>query len=282
MKYLAPYLRLMRLHQPVGILLLLWPCWWGITLASSGFPSVKLLVLFALGAIVMRSAGCIINDLADKNIDAQVTRTKNRPLATGEVPPKQAYLLLAILLAIAASILFILNDMAIILGICSLALVVIYPFMKRVTYWPQAFLGLTFNWGALMGWAAVQGSLDMPALALYAAGIFWTLGYDTIYAHQDRESDLRIGVKSTAVKLGRNTKEWLKAFYKAFAVLLVVAGYFADAKNGFFYGWFAIVAHLYWQIRTVRLDEPTDCLKKFRSNGVFGAIVFAVMLAGRI
>jgi 4-hydroxybenzoate polyprenyltransferase len=272
----------MRLHQTTGIWLLLWPCWWSIALASPYLPSLKLLVIFALGAIIMRSAGCIINDLADRKIDAQVTRTKNRPLASGEITPKQAMILLALLLLSGGALLLLLNLPTIILGISSLLLVVAYPFMKRITYWPQAFLGLTFNWGALMGWAAVSGTLGLPALLLYAAGICWTLGYDTIYAHQDKESDLLIGVKSTAVKLGSNTKSWLNRFYSSFVLLLFIAGTISSAKNGFYVIWCLIALQLYWQIKMVNLDSPDDCMRKFRANRWLGALVFLAILLAKL
>jgi 4-hydroxybenzoate polyprenyltransferase len=288
MKNLLPYIKLTRLNQPIGIWLLLWPCLWGVAFASHYVLDIKLLVLFTLGAIIMRSAGCIINDLADKDIDAQVTRTQNRPLASGELSSKQALVLLAVLLAAGLVILLMFNRITIILGISSLLLVIAYPFMKRITYWPQAFLGLTFNWGALMGWTAVTGKLELPALVLYAACICWTLGYDTIYAHQDKESDALIGVKSTALRFGEKTKTWLAAFYKIFAILLIAVPAIIFAREnyhmqgGYFLSWCLVAAHLYWQVKTVDIDDPADCLKKFRSNSWLGALVFVGILLGKI
>ena len=204
-----PYCRLARLDRPIGTMLLLWPCFWGISLAagSRSWPDLRLLALFAVGALVMRAAGCVINDIADRDFDARVARTAGRPLASGALTPLNAWLFLSALLAGGLVILLQLNRTAIILGLAALPLVGVYPFMKRITWWPQAWLGLTFNWGALMGWAAAGGGADWwPALALYGAGIVWTLGYDTIYAHQDKEDDALIGVKSSARRLGDATR----------------------------------------------------------------------------
>ena len=278
---LTPYLKLMRLHQPTGIWLLLWPCWWAIAFASQGLPDLRLLAVFALGAVLMRSAGCIINDIIDKEFDAKVERTKDRPLASGALTNLQAMILLVILLLLAGGLLLLLNRTCIILGLSSLLLVGTYPFMKRITYWPQAFLGLTFNWGALMGWAAVSGGVSLGAGLLYGAGICWTLGYDTIYAHQDKSDDKEVGVKSTAVLLGQDTKRWLKEFYKASMVLLAMAGIVTHEYTPFYYAWFIPAVHLYWQVRTVNLDDSDDCMRKFRSNTVFGALVFVAIVMGK-
>src|SRR3990170_6376909 len=221
---LRPYLRLMRADRPIGTWLLLFPCWWAVALATpaGGAPDARLLVLFALGAVVMRGAGCTYNDIVDRDIDARVARTAARPIPSGAVSVRQAWVFLALQLAIGLAILLALAPLAILLGVVSLALIAAYPFMKRITYWPQVFLGLTFNWGALMGWAAATGSLEASALALYAAGVAWTLVYDTIYAHQDKEDDALIGVKSTALKFGARTKAWVAGF-AAVSVLLLAA-----------------------------------------------------------
>lgn len=274
--------RLMRLHQPTGIWLLLWPCWWGIGFASRDLPSITLLLLFTLGAIIMRSAGCVINDLIDRNIDGNVERTKNRPLVTGEVSVREALLLLFGLLTLGAIILFMLNPLVIWLGIAILIPIFLYPLMKRITYWPQLFLGIVFNWGALMGWVAVTGYLNITAVLLYLAGIFWTLGYDTIYAHQDKISDARIGVKSTALLLGENTKSWLKKFYKGAAILLLLIGGLTQTGRTFYLLWMVGAYHLYWQVQKVNLDNPDDCMAKFRSNVIFGAIIFIAIIANKI
>ena len=270
-----PLLQLMRLHQPTGIWLLLFPCWWSLALANEGKPPLFLFVLFALGAVVMRGAGCIVNDMLDREFDAKVERTKNRPLASGAVSMQQASLLLFALLCIALAIaLLIMQPMLIILAVISLFLVAAYPLMKRITWYPQAFLGLTFNFGALMGWAAVTNTLAFPAFLLYLGAIFWTLGYDTIYAHQDKEDDQRIGVKSTALKLGNNSKRYITIFY-AFAVL-----FWALASSGAYYyaALFAIALHFAWQIYSVNLDSPKHCAKLFKSNTYIGLLLLLGIL----
>jgi len=281
---LRPYFRLARLDRPIGTWLLLFPCWWSIALAAppGGGPSIRLLVLFALGALVMRGAGCTINDMADREFDRKVTRTAGRPIASGAISMPRAFAFLALQLAIGLVILLQLSPLAIALGVASLALIVTYPFMKRVTYWPQAFLGLTFNWGALMGYAAAKDRLDSAPLLLYAAGIAWTLVYDTIYAHQDKEDDALIGVRSTALKFGAATRRWLVPF--AVATTLLLAAVIAAAGLGLF-AWLALIGvagHLAWQIATVDFDNPADCLAKFRSNRWLGWILLIGIILGRL
>ena len=278
-----PYCRLARLDRPIGAALLLWPCFWGIALAAGAqtLPDLRLLALFAVGAVVMRAAGCTVNDITDRDFDARVARTASRPLASGELSPRHAWLFLAALLAVGLIILLQLNRTAIALGIAALPLVGLYPFMKRITWWPQAWLGLTFNWGALLGWAAVSGSLAWPAVALYGAGIAWTLGYDTIYAHQDKEDDALIGVKSSARRLGAATRPWLFAFYGVGLALLALAGALADLAWPFYAVLAAAGAQLAWQAATVNIDNPADCLAKFKSNSLFGAMIFAAIVAGQ-
>ena len=274
---MRPYCRLARLDRPIGTGLLLWPCFWGIALAG---PDIRLFALFALGALVMRSAGCVINDIADREIDARVARTATRPLASGELKPLNAWLFLAVLLSLGLIVLLQLNRTAIALGVAALPLVGLYPFMKRITWWPQAWLGLTFNWGALMGWAAASGGLAWPAVVLYMAGIAWTLGYDTIYAHQDKEDDALIGVKSSARRLGAATRPWLFGFYGACLALLALAGALAGVAWPFYPVLAAAGAQLAWQAAKVDIDDAADCLAKFKSNGLFGALVFAAIVAG--
>ncbi|MEX2009858.1 MAG: 4-hydroxybenzoate octaprenyltransferase, partial [Dongiaceae bacterium] len=230
----------------------------------------------------MRGAGCTYNDIVDRDIDARVARTAARPIPSGAVSVRWAWVFLALQLAVGLAILLALSPLAILLGVGSLALILTYPFMKRVTYWPQAFLGLTFNWGALMGWAAATGSLEAPAFALYAAGVAWTLVYDTIYAHQDKEDDALIGVKSTALRFGARTKAWLAGFAAASVLLLAASVQLGGA------GWPALAAvalvgaHLAWQIGAVDLDDPADCLAKFRANRWIGWLLLAGILAGRL
>ncbi len=281
---LRPYARLARLDRPIGTWLLLFPGWWSIALATPAgtLPALWLVALFAIGALVMRGAGCVINDIADRDFDARVARTALRPIPSGEVSVPQALIFLGLLLAIGLAILLALTPTAIMLGVGSLALVVAYPFMKRVTYWPQAFLGLTFNWGALMGWAAVTDGLAPAALALYAGGIAWTLHYDTIYAHQDKDDDALIGVKSTAIRLGRATRPWLVAF-----AILAVIGFGAALWLGGA-GWIGLAGlsaaalHLAWQTASVDIDSPADCLAKFRSNRWIGWLLLGAILAGKL
>ena len=238
--------------------------------------------LFGIGALVMRGAGCTVNDIADRDYDAKVARTATRPLASGALSVRQAVIFLLLQLLSGLAVLLQFNAFTIALGVNSLVLVAIYPFMKRITYWPQLILGLAFNWGALMGWAAIRGDLDMPPLALYAAGVLWTLGYDTIYAHQDKEDDVLIGVKSTALKLGENTRPWLFAFFGGAVLLTALSGYLAGLAWPFFVIMFMAAGHLGWQAATVDLSVPKDCLAKFKSNSRYGWIVLAGIIAGRV
>jgi 4-hydroxybenzoate polyprenyltransferase len=281
---IRPYLRLARLDRPIGTWLLLFPCWWSTALAAppGQWPDGRLMILFALGALVMRGAGCTINDIVDREIDAKVARTAGRPLPSGQITVPQAFAFLALQLAVGLLVLFQMSGVAIWLGIGSLALIAIYPFMKRITWWPQAFLGLTFNWGALLGWAAVRGDLGWPALWLYAAGIFWTLFYDTIYAHQDKADDALIGVKSTALKLGAETKPWLAGFGALMILLLVAAAISADLAWPAKLGVIGVAVHLLWQLASVNLDDARDCLGKFKSNRFIGWILLAGLIAGRL
>ncbi len=279
---LRPYLRLARLDRPIGTWLLLIPCWWGLALASPGWPDPGDMALFAIGALVMRGAGCTINDLADRKIDPLVARTATRPIAGGQVSIFMAFVFLGLLLFAGLSVLVQFNAFTIQVGIASLVLVAVYPFMKRITYWPQLFLGLTFNWGALVGWSAVTGSLAPTAGLAYAAGIFWTLGYDTIYAHQDKADDILVGVKSTALKFGAATRPWLTGFYGGTVLMLAAAGYAAELAWPFFAALILGGLHLGWQIKAVDIDDPNDCLAKFKSNRDFGLIVLAGTVAARV
>jgi 4-hydroxybenzoate polyprenyltransferase len=275
-----PYARLARLDRPIGTWLLLFPGWWGIALASKRWPAPILLLLFAIGAIAMRGAGCTLNDIADRDYDAQVARTRLRPLPSGAVSVGQAFVFLLFQLAIGATVLFSLNRTTILLGSAVLLLIVTYPFMKRITHWPQIFLGLNFNWGALIGWTAVTGALGWPPLLLYLGGIFWTIGYDTIYAHQDKEDDVRIGVKSSAIALGSLTRPSLVAFYAAAILLWGAAGLLAGLGAMFWVGLAAGAAQLVWQAISVAIDEPADCLTKFRSNRFVGWLMLTGIICG--
>lgn len=276
-----PYLRLARLDRPIGTWLLLFPCWWSAALAAENWPDWWLFVLFAIGSVVMRGAGCTINDIADHKFDAQVARTAARPIPSGAVSLRQAAAFLVLQLGLGLAILAQLNGFAIALGVASLLLVFPYPFMKRITYWPQAWLGLTFNWGALLGWAAVTGELALAPVLLYGAGILWTLGYDTIYAHQDKDDDALIGVKSTALRLGSATPRWLVGFY-TIALALIAASGWSAGLSWVFYPLLALAAgQLYWQVFAGNIDDTADCLTKFKSNRYFGWLLLIAIIAGK-
>ncbi len=277
-----PYLVLARIDRPIGTWLLLLPCWWSIALASDGWPEVALFLLFGAGALVMRGAGCTLNDIVDRNFDGRVARTATRPIPSGAVSVPQAVGFMGLLLLVGLAILLQFNFFAVGVGAGSLIVVAVYPFMKRITYWPQAVLGLAFNWGALLGWATVRGDLGLAPGLLYMAGILWTLGYDTIYAHQDKEDDLLIGLKSTALKFGAATKGWLIGFYGGTTVLITLAG-MAVGLAGFFYAGMAVaLAHLVWQVASLDMDNARDCLAKFKSNRDFGLIVTAAIIGGQV
>jgi 4-hydroxybenzoate polyprenyltransferase len=276
--WVRPYLRLARLDRPIGSWLLLLPCWWSAGLAAvAAGQNVDLwhVVLFFVGAFAMRGAGCTWNDIVDRDLDARVERTRSRPIPSGQVTvgAAAAFLLAQALVGLAVLLQF--NPFAVAAGIASLAVVAVYPFMKRFTYWPQIGLGLAFSWGALMGWAAAFGRLDLPAYLLYAGSIAWVIGYDTIYAHQDREDDALIGIKSTALLFGANTKPMLAVFYALAVALIAFAGWSAGGGFIFALGLVLFAAHLAWQIARLDIDDPGNCLVVFKSNRDAGLILFA-------
>ena len=280
---LRPWLKLGRFDRPAGIWLLMLPGWQGIALACAQdrqIPDVILLVIFALGAALMRAAGCAYNDIVDRDIDVKVARTAGRPVASGRIGVKAAWAYVAGLSAFAFLLLLLLRPAAILLGVASLGLIAAYPFMKRITWWPQAWLGLTFNWGALMGYAAVEGGFSWAALALYASGVLWTLGYDTIYAVQDLEDDALAGVKSSARRLGARAPLGVALFYAGSAALAVLAGRLAGLGPVFLAGWLAFAAHLSWQAAKLRMDDPEGALRLFRSNRAAGLVLFAAVALG--
>ncbi|MFL5051878.1 MAG: 4-hydroxybenzoate octaprenyltransferase [Xanthobacteraceae bacterium] len=273
-----PYLRLARLDRPIGSWLLLMPCWWSAGLAAvraQAIPDPWHVLLFFIGAFAMRGAGCTWNDIVDRDIDARVERTRSRPIPSGQVTVKEAMVFMGLQALIGLMVLLQFNRFTIAVGIASLAVVAVYPFMKRITYWPQIVLGLAFSWGALMGWPALFGRLDWPALVLYAGAIAWVIGYDTIYAHQDREDDALIGLKSTAILFGARTKPMLAVFYAAAVILIGVAGFAAGGGAIFAVGLLAFAAHLAWQIVRLDIDDPDLCLMLFKSNRDAGLILFA-------
>jgi 4-hydroxybenzoate polyprenyltransferase len=278
-----PYLRLARLDRPIGSWLLLMPCWWSAGLAAvaagAAGPNPWHVLLFFIGAFAMRGAGCTWNDIVDRDLDRLVERTRSRPIPSGQVTVRQAAAFLVLQALVGLAVLLQFNAFTIGTGIASLAVVAVYPFFKRFTYWPQIVLGLAFSWGALMGWPAWFGRLDAPALVLYAGAIAWVIGYDTIYAHQDREDDALIGVKSTALLFGERTKPILAAFYGAAVLLLGIAGWSAGAGPVFALGLAAFAAHLAWQVRRLDIHDPANCLLLFKSNRDAGLILFAGLIA---
>src|SRR5262245_1629030 len=277
--WLKPYLRLTRLDRPIGWWLLLLPCWWSSALAAvadgAWGPNPWHVLLFLIGAIVMRGAGCTWNDLVDRDIDARVERTRSRPIPSGQISVRAAVVFLVAQALIGLLVLLQFDHFAIGVGVASLAVVAIYPFMKRITHWPQIFLGLAFSWGALMGWAAARGRLELPAFLLYAGSIAWVIHYDTIYAHQDREDDALVGLKSTALLFGERTKPALAIFSTAAVVLLAAAGLTAGAGIVFLIGLAIFAAHLAWQIVRLDIGDSALCLKIFKSNRDAGLILFA-------
>ena len=281
--WLKPYARLARWDRPIGWWLLLWPCWWSAALASiaagTGFPNIWHLFLFLVGAIAMRGAGCTYNDLVDRDIDGLVERTASRPIPSGQVTVRQAKTFLVLQALIGLVILLQFNLFTILLGAASLLVVAAYPFMKRITDWPQVVLGLAFSWGAFLGWTAIFGQLDWVPIALYCAAIAWTVGYDTIYALQDKEDDALIGVRSTARLFGQKARIAIALFYALALVLLAVATVLAGGGVIALGGIAAAALHMIWQVRTLQIDDPDNCLLRFRSNRDFGWIVFLAMTA---
>ncbi len=281
--FARPYLRLARMDRPIGTWLLLFPCWWSMALAEvsrlQAYPNFWYLLLFAIGAVSMRGAGCAYNDYVDRHYDAQVARTASRPIPSGQVSPTSA-LVFAIVLALAGFVVLIqFNTFTIWLGISSLGLVALYPFMKRITYWPQLVLGLAFNWGALMGWAAIKGSLSVAPLLLYAGAVLWTIGYDTIYAHQDKEDDLMLGLKSTALRFGNRTVDWVGGFYAGAVLLWAMAGAAAGVHLIFYTALALISLQLAWQVTTLDIADARNCLRRFRSNRDVGVALFLGLVA---
>ena len=288
-----PYAQLARWDRPIGWKLLLWPCWWSLAMAASAgaepgaplgqvLPSPWLLALFLVGAVAMRGAGCTYNDLVDQEIDEAVERTRSRPLPSGQVTRRQAwaFLLAQALLGLAVLVQF--NGFAILLGCASLLVVAVYPFAKRFTDWPQLFLGLAFSWGALLGWAAHFGSLALAPFQLYCGSILWVIGYDTIYAHQDKEDDAIVGVRSIARLFGARTKAWLVGLYGAALLFFAVAFAHAGVPMPALAGLVAAGAHMARQVRTLDIDDPDQCLALFKSNSMVGWLIFLGLLGGGV
>jgi len=281
-----PYLRLSRLDRPIGSWLLLIPCWWSAALAAGIAHHVSQLpvvvALFFAGAFAMRGAGCTWNDITDRDLDARVERTRSRPIPAGQVSVPQALAFLVVQALIGLAVLLQFNRFAVVTGVASLVIVAAYPFMKRITWWPQIVLGLAFSWGALMGFAVTLGRIDATALALYAGSIAWVIGYDTIYAHQDAEDDALIGIKSTALLFGARTHQALIVFYGLAVVLIGVALALARAGLPAWIGLAAFAAHLVWQIFRLKISDPALCLRIFKSNRDAGLLLFIGLLADAV
>lgn len=280
-----PYAQLARWERPIGWWLLMWPCWWSSMLAA-GLPGNAInlwhLALFTMGAILMRGAGCTYNDLVDQDIDDKVARTRSRPLPSGRVTRMHAAIFLVVQSLLGLVILLQFNWSTILLGVLSLVTVAIYPFMKRITFWPQLFLGLAFSWGALVGWSAIEGGLALAPLLLYAGSIAWVIGYDTIYALQDIEDDALVGVKSTARLFGDKSVSAITILFVLAALLFAAAFALADAAWPAWIGLGAGAAQLVWQVRSLDIADPEKCLKLFHSNSIFGWILFIGLLVAAL
>jgi 4-hydroxybenzoate polyprenyltransferase len=287
MKQLNLFIELTRLKKPIGFMLLFWPCAWGLTLAYDFSNSLNnyffYLFLFFMGSVLMRSAGCIVNDISDKEFDKKVERTKNRPIASGNISVKLGLLYTIILCSIAFLVLINFNNLTIILALGSMPLAFTYPLMKRFTYWPQLFLGITFNYGLVLGWTAIQGEINAVAIIFYFGAIFWTLGYDTIYGFQDIKDDEIIGVKSTSIKFKKKPKLFLTTCYLLFLISLILVSFIMKLNSmSYFFILISAVHLFFFQIYNFNYQDPKTCLKIFKSNNFFGAIVLCNILIGKL
>ena len=277
------FIELVRLKKPIGFMLLFWPCAWGLTLAYDFSKNLNnyfyYLILFFLGAVLMRSAGCIFNDILDKEFDKKVFRTKNRPIASGQVSIKLAMFFVVVLCFFALLVLLNFNRFTIILALGSMPLAFTYPLMKRFTYWPQLFLGITFNYGLILGWTAIESQIDMVPILFYIGAIFWTLGYDTIYGYQDVKDDEIIGLKSTSIKFKGKAKQFLFICYSFLIILFIMAGYYMKLHNVYYFLTIIPFLHLFfYQMKIFNSDKPSSCLRAFKSNNIFGLIIFLNIL----
>ncbi len=283
MEKIQIFIQLTRLSKPIGFLLLFWPCVWGLTLAYyfDGETNLYLkhVLLFFLGSVLMRSAGCIFNDIVDKDLDQKVERTKNRPIAAKKISVGNAIFYIVLLCLLALLILVQFNLLTITLGLCSMILVFTYPFMKRITYWPQFFLGLTFNWGIIMGWTSITNNISLEPIILYTAAIFWTLGYDTIYGLQDIHDDEIIGVKSTSIKFKDNVKLFVGACYVLFIFLILILGFMLEINKYIFLISLCFISTLIYQMKIFKLQNPLSCLNAFKINNFTGFLVFLFILS---
>ena len=287
MQNIKLFIQLTRLNKPIGYMLLFWPCIWGLTISYDFYNSLNKFffyaVLFLLGSILMRSAGCIVNDIVDKNFDKKVERTKNRPIASEKISIKLAVFYSIFLCALAFLVLINFNNLTIIMAMLSMPLAFTYPLMKRFTYWPQLFLGITFNYGLVLAWISINDEISLIPLIFYFGAIFWTLGYDTIYGYQDIKDDEIIGVKSTSIKFKDNPKKFILLCYLIFLISLILTGLLMNFKIYYFLFLTIPLIHLFlFQVKNLRVDIPNDCLKKFKSNNFLGLIVFLSLIVGKI
>ena len=286
MENLKLFIQLTRLNKPIGYMLLFWPCLWGLTIAynfENNFNTyVFYLVLFFFGSVLMRSAGCIVNDIADRNYDKKVLRTKNRPIASGKISVKLGFFYISLLCLLALIVLLQFNKLTIILALASMPLAFAYPYMKRLTYWPQLFLGITFNYGLLLGWISIKESLDLTPIIFYIGAIFWTLGYDTIYGYQDIKDDEIIGVKSTSIKFKNNPKKFLFLCYVITFISIISIGVLMNFNNYYFLFLILPAIHLFFQIKVLNIKDQNICLKIFKSNNMLGLIIFTNLLIGKL
>ena len=287
MKQLNLFIELTRLKRPIGYMLLFWPCAWGLTLAYDFSKNLNdyffYLLLFFLGSVLMRSAGCIVNDISDKEFDKKVSRTKNRPIASNQVSIKLGIFYTLILCLLALLVLINFNNLTILLALGSMPLAFTYPLMKRFTYWPQLFLGITFNYGLILGWTAIQGEINAVAIIFYFGAIFWTLGYDTIYGFQDIKDDEIIGVKSTSIKFKKKPKLFLTTCYLVFLISLILVSFIMKLNSMSYFFILISASHLFFfQIYNFNYQDPKTCLKIFKSNNFFGALVLCNILIGKL
>jgi len=280
-------IELTRLNKPIGFMLLFWPCLWGLTLSYNFNLSLNVFIFYGLlffsGSVLMRSAGCIVNDISDKNFDKLVERTKNRPIASGKISVRLAIIYSAVLCSIAFLVLINFNKLTILMALISMPLAFTYPLMKRITYWPQLFLGITFNYGLLLAWISIKNEISIIPIIFYAGAIFWTLGYDTIYGYQDIKDDEIIGVKSTSIKFKNNPKVFLLISYLIFTISLILTGMLMNFKIVYFIFMIIPIFHLfYFQIKKLSMEIPADCMSKFKSNNFLGLVIFINLLIGKI
>ena len=287
MQNIKLFIELTRLNRPIGYMLLFWPCLWGLTIAYNFDSELGKFyfysLLFLLGSMLMRSAGCIVNDIVDKNFDKKVERTKNRPIASGKVSVKSAIIYSFVLCGLAFLVLINFNKFTILMALLSMPLAFTYPLMKRFTYWPQLFLGITFNYGLVLAWISINNSIDLIPIIFYFGAIFWTLGYDTIYGYQDIKDDEIIGVKSTSIKFKNNPKKFISLCYIFFFLSLILVGFLMNFKISFYISLIITFFHLgFYQIKNLDVSNPNMCLIKFKSNNLLGFIVFINILIGKI